>query len=53
MYTGAGLPEGKKSLAYGLTFRAADRTLTDDEITKAFDAIVTALEKGAGFAVRR
>ena len=53
VYTGAGLPEGKKSLAYGLTFRAADRTLTDDEITKAFDAIVTALEKGAGFAVRR
>ncbi len=53
VYQGAGLPEGKKSLAYGLTFRAADRTLTDEEITKAFDAIVTALEKGAGFSVRR
>lgn len=53
VYAGAGLPEGKKSLAYGVTFRAQDRTLTDVEITKAFDGIVTALEKGAGYAVRR
>ena len=52
VYTGTGLPEGKKSLAYGITFRAADRTLTDDETGKAFDSIVTSLEKGAGYAVR-
>lgn len=52
VYAGAGLPEGKKSLAYGITFRAADRTLTDDETGRAFDAIVTSLVKGAGYAVR-
>ena len=53
VYTGIGLPEGKKSLAYGITFRSGERTLTDDETGKAFESIVTTLEKGAGYAVRR
>ena len=32
VYQGKGLPEGKKSLAFTLVFRATDRTLTDDEV---------------------
>jgi phenylalanyl-tRNA synthetase beta chain len=32
VYTGAGLPEGGKSLAFGLVFRSPARTLTDDEV---------------------
>jgi phenylalanyl-tRNA synthetase beta chain len=31
-YTGPPIPEGKKSLAYSIAYRAADRTLTDDEV---------------------
>ena len=31
VYTGAGIAEGKKSLAFNLRFRATDRTLTADE----------------------
>ncbi len=36
VYRGAGLPEGKKSLAFALSFRSAERTLTDDEVNAVF-----------------
>lgn len=52
VYHGAGLPEGKKSLAFSLTFRAADRTLTDEEVNKVFTATQVDVE-AAGYAVRR
>lgn len=42
-YQGKGVPDGKVSLALRLTFRAADRTLTDGEVQSAMDAIVKAL----------
>ena len=42
-YQGKGVPEGKVSLALRLTFRAADRTLTDGEVQAAMEAIVKAL----------
>ncbi|MDR4533324.1 phenylalanine--tRNA ligase subunit beta [Glutamicibacter sp. PS] len=41
VYTGTGIPEGKKSLAFGLRFRAADRTLTADEASEARAAAVS------------
>ena len=34
-YQGKGIPEGRKSLAFGLRFRATDRTLTADEASAA------------------
>ena len=34
-YRGAGIDEGKKSLAFALRFRATDRTLTTDEASAA------------------
>lgn len=43
-YEGQGIPAGRLSLAFRLTFRAADRTLTDSEVQHAMDAIVAALE---------
>lgn len=52
LYRGAGLPDGKKSLAFGLVFRAADRTLTDDEVNKVFAAVQQDIE-AAGYPVRR
>jgi len=41
VYTSAQLGEGRKSLAYKLTFRAPDRTLTVEEAVAARDAAVT------------
>jgi phenylalanyl-tRNA synthetase beta chain len=42
VFTGPQVGEGKKSLAYTLRFRAADRTLTDAEVLAARDAAVAA-----------
>ena len=44
-YQGKGIPEGKVSLSLRLTFRAADRTLTDDEVQRAMDAVIAALKQ--------
>ncbi len=40
VYTGQGIGEGRKSLAFALRFRAPDRTLTADEASAARDAAV-------------
>ncbi|WP_323961361.1 phenylalanine--tRNA ligase subunit beta [Arthrobacter sp. JZ12] len=40
VYSGQGIGEGKKSLAFALRFRAPDRTLTADEASAARDAAV-------------
>ena len=40
IYTGEKIGEGKKSLAYNLVFRAADRTLTDEEVDAAVQKIL-------------
>lgn len=52
VYEGAGLPEGRKSLAFALTFRAPDRTLTDAEVNGVFSSIQKLIEEG-GYTVRR
>ena len=52
MYTGAGVEEGMKSIAYTLTFGKLDRTLTDEEINSALDKIIKDLEK-AGMIIRK
>jgi phenylalanyl-tRNA synthetase beta chain len=43
VFRGGSLPEGKKSLAFAVDFRAADRTLTADEAEPAVDRIVARL----------
>jgi len=53
VYQGTGLPEGKKSVAFALTFRAADRTLTDDEVNAAFQKIQDEIVKTNGWTVRK
>ncbi len=52
IYTGAQLGEGRKSLAYALTFRADDRTLTEDEASQWRTAAVEAAEKAVGASLR-
>ena len=44
VYEGEQVGEGKKSVAYSLTFRASDRTLTDAEINAVMDKILAGLK---------
>ncbi len=44
VYQGEQVKEGYKSMAYNITFRAADRTLTEDEISKTMKKIINGLE---------
>ena len=43
LYQGQQVEEGHKSMAYNLSFRAEDRTLTDSDVDKWIDHIVKAL----------
>jgi phenylalanyl-tRNA synthetase beta chain len=42
-YRGTSIPAGRKSMAYSLTFRAPDRTLTDAEINGAHEQLKRSL----------
>jgi phenylalanyl-tRNA synthetase beta chain len=48
VYTGPQVGEGKRSLAIALSFRAADRTLTDEDVAPARAQIVAALARLGG-----
>jgi phenylalanyl-tRNA synthetase beta chain len=48
VYMGAQIGEGRRSLALALTFRADDRTLTDDDVAPVRERIVTALAELGG-----
>lgn len=52
VYQGKGVDPNRKSLALGLTFRHASRTLTDDEINISMDSIVSSLETQLGASLR-
>ena len=51
-YAGKGIPDGKVSLSLRLTFRSADRTLTDAEVQSTMDDVLSALKDKHG-AVQR
>ncbi|KAF5034954.1 Phenylalanine--tRNA ligase beta subunit [anaerobic digester metagenome] len=42
-YKGAQIPDGKKSLAFAISMRAADRTLTDAEVNAAMERALAAV----------
>ncbi len=52
VYKGPKIEKGKKSIAVSLTLRALDRTLTDDEIAGAMQAMVENLQKNLRALVR-
>jgi phenylalanyl-tRNA synthetase beta chain len=52
VYRGAQVGEGRASLAYTLRFRAADRTLTVDEVTAAREAAVAEATRRTGAVAR-
>jgi len=51
-YEGKGLPEGKKSLAFHLSFSKLDRTLETEEVEEAMHEIIETLEKKFGAELR-
>jgi phenylalanyl-tRNA synthetase beta chain len=52
VYRGAGVGEGRISLAFRVRFRAPDRTLTDAEVAAAREACVTAVVAAHGAELR-
>ncbi|NLJ86609.1 MAG: phenylalanine--tRNA ligase subunit beta, partial [Firmicutes bacterium] len=52
VYQGRQIPDGYRSLAYSVRYQASDRTLTDEEIQAAEDAIMTRLEEELGITRR-
>ena len=52
IYRGANLGDGKKSLAFSLTLRADDRTLTDEDSEGTIGKILTALKDSLGAILR-
>ncbi len=52
VYTGTGIPEGKRSVAFSLSMRAKDQTLTDEHADEIMRAILAKLEKVHGAVIR-
>jgi phenylalanyl-tRNA synthetase beta chain len=44
VFRGQGIPEGRKSLAYAFTYRAADKTLTDADVNSAHEKVLNGLK---------
>jgi phenylalanyl-tRNA synthetase beta chain len=52
IFRGEQIGAGNKSLAYRLTYQAPNRTLTDKEVGKQRERIISQLEKELGIKVR-
>jgi phenylalanyl-tRNA synthetase beta chain len=52
VFRGKHVPEGQKSLAYAFTYRAADRTLKDDEVNAAQLKVTDALRRDLSAILR-
>lgn len=52
LYEGKGIPEGTRSVAFRLRFRAPERTLTDVEVDGAVDHVLRTLEERHGIRRR-
>ncbi len=52
VFRGGSVPEGRKSVAYAFTYRGADRTLTDAEVTASHAKVLEQLKLQLGAALR-
>jgi phenylalanyl-tRNA synthetase beta chain len=52
LYRGRQIPEGKKSLAFALLFRASERSLSGEEVIEIYDKIADYLKKNFSAEVR-
>jgi phenylalanyl-tRNA synthetase beta chain len=53
VYQGKGIAKSKISLAFGIDYRHAERTLTDAEVNEAFDTVVERLKTELDVEVRQ
>lgn len=53
VYRGKQVPSGKRSLAYSIRYRSREKTLTDEEVDKIHQRIVSELERSFGIALRK
>jgi phenylalanyl-tRNA synthetase beta chain len=51
-YVGAPIPQGQKSLAYRISYRAPDRTLTDEEVNELHTQLIAAVSGELGVSLR-
>ena len=52
IYTGAPIPAGKKSVAFNLTLRSDEKSLTAEEADEDVKSILAQLEKELGAVLR-
>lgn len=52
LYQGEHLEKGKKSIAFSLRYFDPEKTLTDEEVTKAHDRVLKAVEEQLGATLR-
>ncbi|MEJ2742324.1 MAG: phenylalanine--tRNA ligase subunit beta [Gammaproteobacteria bacterium] len=52
VFRGASVPEGKKSLALGVTLQSAERTLTESDVSGCFEQVIQRLRKDLGAQLR-
>lgn len=52
IYTGKGIGKGRKSLAYSMTYRSLERTLTDEEVNAMHESIKESLKNGLKAEIR-
>ncbi|MBQ3482326.1 MAG: phenylalanine--tRNA ligase subunit beta [Oscillospiraceae bacterium] len=52
VYTGVGIAAGRKSVAFSLTMRADDQTLTDEHAEETVRAVLAALRENSGAEIR-
>ena len=52
VYTGENVEEGKKSVAFNLTFEDNTKTLTDEEVMTIFNKIIADVESKIGAELR-
>ena len=52
VYTGKGVADGKKSVAFRLSFRLPDKTMNDSEVDAAVTKILRRLESEKGITLR-
>lgn len=51
-YRGRPIPDGMKSLAYTVTYRSANRTLTDEEVNEVHGKVMDSLREKLGAEIR-
>jgi phenylalanyl-tRNA synthetase beta chain len=52
VYRGPGVPDGKKSLAFSLSYRNSDRTLTEDEVQPVHEKLLRKVAGAVGAELR-